>query len=79
MILQAVYPQLCKDHCPFGKILRKSEVFQWMEECGKALDVLKEKLAMTPILVHPDWDKQCHVHIDASSIALGAVLRNPGR
>ena len=42
-----------------------------------ALDTLKEKLASAPILVHPDWDKKFHVHIDASSIALGAVMAQP--
>ena len=54
---------------PLEKLLRKSEVFQWTADCRMALDTLKEKLAMAPILVHPDWDKQFHVHIDASSIA----------
>ena len=26
------------------------------------------------ILVFPDWDKEFHVHVDASSIALGVFL-----
>ena len=37
---------------PLEKLLRKSEVFQWTEECRMALDTLKEKLAMAPIPVH---------------------------
>ena len=48
-----------------------------MEEFQVALDTLKEKLASVPILVHPDWDKQFHVHINASSFALGAALAQP--
>jgi len=28
-------------------------------------------------VVHPNWDKQFHLHIDASSIALGVVLDQP--
>ena len=63
---------------PLEKLLRKSEVFQWTDDCKLALDTLKEKLATTPILVHPDWYKQFHVHIDASSIPLGAVLAQLG-
>ena len=63
---------------PLEKLLNKSEQFEWMDICRKALDTLKEKLASAPILVHPDWDKQFHVHIDASEIALGAVLAQPG-
>lgn len=31
-------------------------------------------MVTTPILVFPDWKKEFHVHMDASFIALGAVL-----
>jgi hypothetical protein len=42
------------------------------------LDILKEKLVTTPILRFPDWTKEFHVHVGASSIALGAFLAQPG-
>ena len=32
----------------------------------------------TPILVFPDWNKEFHVHVNASSIALGVVLAQLG-
>jgi hypothetical protein len=35
-------------------------------------------MVTAPILVFPDWTKEFHVHVDASSIALGVVLAQPG-
>ena len=35
-------------------------------------------MVSVPILVFPDWNKEFHVHVDASSIALGTVLAQPG-
>jgi hypothetical protein len=39
---------------------------------------LKQKMVTMPILVFPDWSKEFHVHVDASYIALGVVLAQPG-
>jgi hypothetical protein len=35
-------------------------------------------MVTVPILVFPDWSKEFHVHVNASSIALGFVLSQPG-
>ena len=35
-------------------------------------------MASTPILVFLDWNKELHVHMDTSSVALGVVLAHPG-
>jgi hypothetical protein len=43
----------------------------------EGLDTLKQKLVTAPILIFPDWKKEFHVHVDASSVALGAVLAQP--
>jgi hypothetical protein len=56
------------------KLLRKDIRFKWNEHCQHGLDTLKEKMVTTQILVFPDWEKKFHVHIDASTIALGAIL-----
>jgi len=55
---------------PMQKPLKKDVTFCWNEECQKSLDVLKEKMVTTPILVFSDWKKEFHVHVDASCIAL---------
>jgi len=59
---------------PMEKLLKKDGTFCWDEECQCSLDVLKEKMVTTPILVFSDWKKEFHVHIDASCIALGEML-----
>ena len=56
------------------KMLIKDTKFQWSEECQHGLDTLKEKMVTAPILVFPDWEKTFHVHVDASTITLGAIL-----
>jgi hypothetical protein len=38
------------------------------------LDTLKEIMVTKPILVFPNWEKTFHVHVDASAIALGAIM-----
>jgi hypothetical protein len=43
-----------------------------------SFDTLKQKMVTVPILVFPDWSKELHVLVDASSIALGTVLAQPG-
>jgi hypothetical protein len=60
------------------KLLRKDSKFQWNEDCQKGLDTLKEKMVTAPILVFLDWDKTFHVHVDASTITIRAILAHPG-
>ena len=59
---------------PMEKLLKKDAKFEWNEEFQESLDKLKNKMATTPILIFPDWKKELHVHVDASSIVLGIVL-----
>ena len=59
------------------KLLRKYNKFQWNEDCPQGLDTLKEKMVTTPILVFLDWENTFHVHVDASTITLGAILAQP--
>jgi hypothetical protein len=59
---------------PMEKWLKKDTKFQWNEDCQQGLDTLKERMVTTPILVFPNWENKFHVHVDASAIALRAIL-----
>ena len=52
----------------------KDVTFEWSEECQKSFNVLKENKVIVPIFVFLDWNKEFHVHVDASCIVFGIVL-----
>ena len=60
---------------PMEKLLKKDVSFCWNDNCKKILDILKEKMVTTPIPVFLNRKKEFHVHVDASCIVLGAVLK----
>ena len=60
------------------KLLKRDVKYEWNEEYQKSLDVLEEKMVTASILVFPDWKKPFHMHVNASSIALGIILAQPG-
>jgi hypothetical protein len=59
------------------KFLKKEIKFQWDEECQQGLDTFKGNMVTTPILVLLDWEKTFHMHVDASTIALGEIMVQP--
>ena len=79
MVLSQVHTRLCYDHNSYGKLLKKDVIFVWSQECQESFDTLKAKMDSAPILVFLDWNKEFHVHVDSSSIALGVVLEQPGK
>jgi hypothetical protein len=63
---------------PMEKLLKKEVNLLWNEDSQKGLDTLKHRVFTAPILVSLDWDKEFHLHVYASSIALGAMLSQIG-
>ena len=63
---------------PMEKLLKKDASYEWTQECQGSFDTLKAKMASVPIWVFLDWDKEFHVHVDASYIAVGVILAQPG-
>ena len=54
--------------------LKKGAQFVWTEEAEAAFLDLKSRLASKPILRPPNFDVPFAVAVDASAIAIGAVL-----
>ncbi|KAH9113061.1 hypothetical protein LEN26_013195, partial [Aphanomyces euteiches] len=54
--------------------LLSTDTFTWTPECDQALDTLKRRLVAPPVLAHPDFDLPFSIWVDASHIAVGAVL-----
>ena len=63
---------------PLEELLREDKEFVWTEECNISFEKLKGKLVEAPILRFPNWSTKFHVHIDASGLAIGAILTQPG-
>ena len=62
---------------PLEELLKQDQEYDWTEEFNASFDMLKKKLVEAPILRFPNWSIKFHVHIDASSIAIGAILTQP--
>lgn len=62
---------------PMDELLKANVELNWSPECTESFELLKRKLVKAPILRFPNWSKKFNVHIDASAIAVGAVLTQP--
>ena len=61
---------------PIYALTKKDAQYIWTEECQKGFEEIKRMIAQKPILRQPKWDEIFHVHVDASILALGAILAN---
>ena len=48
--------------------------FEWTKECKESFENLKKELILAPILKARDYSKIFHVHVDASTYAVGCIL-----
>ena len=74
-----VYNKFIENHAqlrkPLTDLLKKDAVFCWTEDCQAAFDLLKQALTAKPVLKIFDPTKPCILYTDASSIGIGAVLK----
>ena len=59
---------------PLYGLLRKNAPFIWTSAHTDAINILKEKLASSPIVKFPNYELPFHVHTDASNSGIAAVL-----
>lgn len=59
---------------PLYALLKKDARFRWGDRQANAVEELKEKLTRSPIVKFPDFQKEFHIHTDASTGGIGAVL-----
>ena len=59
---------------PLYELTKKDKKWNWMEECQKAFNLLKEKFTSAPVLRISDSSKPFEVKSDTSKFACGAVL-----
>ncbi|GJU43975.1 reverse transcriptase domain-containing protein [Tanacetum coccineum] len=59
---------------PLTKLLKKDTPFEFNDECQKAFELLKERLACAPVIVSPNWNLPFKLMYDASDFAVRGVL-----
>ena len=55
-------------------LTKKNTKFIWSEDCEKAFNELKIRLTSSPILLHPNPQKQYILECDACNVAIGSLL-----
>jgi len=58
---------------PFFKLLRKETMFEWTDECEKALKHIKDSLSAPPVLYRPDEGETFYLYLSVSSEAIRVV------
>ena len=59
---------------PLARLTCKDRVFEWMHECRKAFDILKQSLCAQPILKYTDTSKGYTLYTDVSKYGWAGVL-----
>lgn len=72
------YRRFCEDlahlSVPLTELLKGGALFIWSDECQSAFLQIKHILGSKPVLLAPDFFKPFSLAVDASDLAMGAVL-----
>ena len=67
-------PNFASIVAPLSALTSEKADFRWTHECTKSFNRIKHLLTTTPVLRHPDFTKDFHIHADGSGKGVGAVL-----
>ena len=59
---------------PLSALVSPKTSFKWTEQEQRAFDQMKKIISKETLLYYPDFNKEFHIHTDASKVALGAVI-----
>jgi hypothetical protein len=59
---------------PITKVLQKIKAFEWIVECQRAWEKIKQHYMDAPILISPHCDIESHVHTNASNLVVRVML-----
>ena len=59
---------------PIFKLLKKGEPKEWIKDCPKAFEAVKEYLSNPPILAPPKLGRPLNLYLSVIENALGSVL-----
>ena len=59
---------------PITSMTKKNAPFVWTATCQTTLDMIKQTITNSPVLIYPDPNKQYHLFIDTSNHTWSGVL-----
>ena len=67
-------PEYAKTTAPLVRLTRKHVTWQWDENCQAAFEQIRYALTHPPLIGDPDYKREFHLSVDASSLGFGSVL-----
>ena len=64
---------------PLTQLTKKTNKFEWTDECENSFQELKQRLISVPVLTIPSSTEGFVIHSDASKKGLGCVLMQNGK
>jgi len=71
-------PEFSTIAAPITRLFGKDVPFEWTQNCVEAMHKIKKRITASPVLMQSNPSKQFELEVDASQIAIGAILYQRG-